>query len=286
LPASTRRGKGEPLAATVTVADRAVVPPVPVQLRPKLVVAVSAPVLAVPPVPLLPLQPPDAVQSSALLVLQVSVEDAPLAMLVGLAENVTVGAGGVTVTVADWLAVPPAPVQLSVKVVVAVSAPVLAVPLVPLLPLQPPDAVHAVGDLELVLGKPSRTPCRAVLRDDPVVLLAGSILARLAPVALAARGGADRDPLADLQVRFRSRTDHRHLAGHLVAADERELVALRAAVAALLPRADGGRAKPDEDLAGAGYRGGDVLDADVANTGHHAHAHRGVRAVAGSVDRG
>lgn len=46
-----------------------------------------------------------------------SEELAPLDTLVGFAVNVTVGAGGdvlVTVTVADLLALPPDPVQLSV----------------------------------------------------------------------------------------------------------------------------------------------------------------------------
>lgn len=45
---------------------------------------------------------------------------------------------GVTVTVAVWLAVPPAPVQVSVKSVVSFNAPVLAVPLVAWLPLHEP----------------------------------------------------------------------------------------------------------------------------------------------------
>ena len=48
----------------------------------------------------------------ALVLLQVSVEDAPLAIDAGLAEKVSVGTGGavaVTVTVVDLFAVPPAP---------------------------------------------------------------------------------------------------------------------------------------------------------------------------------
>jgi hypothetical protein len=66
---------------------------------------------------LLPDQPPEAVQEVALVELHVSEELAPLDTLVGFAVNVTVGAGGdvlVTVTVADLLALPPDPVQLSV----------------------------------------------------------------------------------------------------------------------------------------------------------------------------
>ena len=76
-------------------------------------VADTAPVLCVPLVDLLPLHPPLAVHAVALVLDQVSVEDPPLATLVGLAAIVTVGAGS-TVTVVDWLVVPPAPVQARV----------------------------------------------------------------------------------------------------------------------------------------------------------------------------
>jgi hypothetical protein len=43
---------------------------------------------------------------------QVSVEELPLCSVVGLKLKVTVGAGLVTLTVADWLALPPNPVQV------------------------------------------------------------------------------------------------------------------------------------------------------------------------------
>ena len=62
----------------------------------------------------LPLQPPEAVQEVAFLDDQDSVELLPLAMVLGLALKLTVGAGEVTVTVADCAALPPAPVQVSV----------------------------------------------------------------------------------------------------------------------------------------------------------------------------
>ena len=68
--------------------------------------------------------------------------------MVGSALSVTVGTGvtGVTVTVAlAGAEVPPAPVQVSVKVVFVVSAPVVNVPLTPCAPVQPPEAVHAVA---------------------------------------------------------------------------------------------------------------------------------------------
>ena len=62
----------------------------------------------------LPLQPPEAVQEVAFLDDQDSVELLPLATVLGLALKLTVGAGEVTVTVADCAALPPAPVQVNV----------------------------------------------------------------------------------------------------------------------------------------------------------------------------
>ena len=62
----------------------------------------------------LPLQPPEAVQEVAFLDDQDSAELLPLAIVLGLALKLTVGAGEVTVTVADCAALPPAPVQVSV----------------------------------------------------------------------------------------------------------------------------------------------------------------------------
>ena len=113
---------------------------------------VKAPVLAEPLTAFVPDQAPEAVQLVALVELQVSVEALPLATLVGFAVSVTVGAGGfeVTVTVAVWLAVPPAPVQVNVKSVVLLKAPVgCEPPLVASVPLQPPEAVQLVALVEL-----------------------------------------------------------------------------------------------------------------------------------------
>jgi hypothetical protein len=93
----------------------------------------------------LPLQPPEALQDVAFLDDQDSVELLPLAMVLGLALKLTVGAGEVTVTVADCAALPPAPVQVSVYVAFAVRAPVDWEPLVAWLPDQPPEAVHEVA---------------------------------------------------------------------------------------------------------------------------------------------
>jgi hypothetical protein len=57
---------------------------------------------------------PEAVHEVALVADQVSVELLPLAIVLGLAAKLMVGAGWVTDTVADCAALPPAPVQVSV----------------------------------------------------------------------------------------------------------------------------------------------------------------------------
>ena len=60
-----------------------------------------------------PLHAPEAVHEVALVEDQLKVEPLPLATLVGLALIETLGGGlAATVTVADWLALPPAPVQV------------------------------------------------------------------------------------------------------------------------------------------------------------------------------
>jgi hypothetical protein len=113
-------------------------------------VAVNAPLDSLPEVALLPVQAPEAVQEVALVDDQVSVDDPPLATDVGFAENDTVGAGGVTVTVADALAAPPDPVQVRANVLVTVSGPV-DWPLLldsALLPDHAPEAVQEVALLD------------------------------------------------------------------------------------------------------------------------------------------
>ena len=93
-------------------------------------------------------QPPDAAQDVALVDVQVSVELPPLTMLVGLALIDTLGAGADTETVTDCAAEPPAPVQVSVKVVPAVRSEVAWEPLVASGPLQPPDAAQELALVE------------------------------------------------------------------------------------------------------------------------------------------
>ena len=68
--------------------------------------------------PLVALEPdqaPEAVHEVAFVVDQLRVELLPLAMELGLAARLTVGAGvgEVTETVAAWVALPPAPVHVS-----------------------------------------------------------------------------------------------------------------------------------------------------------------------------
>ena len=74
----------------------------------------SAPVDCEPLMALAPDQAPEAVQAVAFLDDQVRVDAAPLAIVLGLAAKARVGAGAVTDTVVDCVALPPRPVQLSV----------------------------------------------------------------------------------------------------------------------------------------------------------------------------
>jgi hypothetical protein len=106
---------------------------------------VSAPLDWEPLIALLPDQPPEAVHAVAFLEAQVRVELLPLATVLGLALMLTVTVGfALTDTVADCAALPPGPVQLSVYVALAVSAPVDWVPFTALVPDQAPEAVQEV----------------------------------------------------------------------------------------------------------------------------------------------
>jgi hypothetical protein len=118
-----------------------------VQLKVKLVALVSAPVLWLPAVALVPLQPPDAVHEVAFVEVHVKALLPPLLTVVGDADNMTAGTGVVLMTETDALAwaVPPAPLQLSMNVASAFNAPVPWLPEAAFAPLQPPDAVHEVA---------------------------------------------------------------------------------------------------------------------------------------------
>jgi len=75
--------------------------------------AVSAPVDCEPLMALLPDQAPEAVQAVAFVDDQANVDAAPLLTVLGVAEKLAVGVGAVTETVADCVALPPVPVQVS-----------------------------------------------------------------------------------------------------------------------------------------------------------------------------
>lgn len=92
-----------------------------------------------------PDQAPEAEQDVALEEVQLSVELVPLAMVLGAAEIEIEGGTALTDTVADWAAAPPSPVQVNVKVVLAVSAPEDCELLTALVPDHPPEAEHEVA---------------------------------------------------------------------------------------------------------------------------------------------
>src|SRR6202035_3552001 len=101
------------VADVVTVADWDAEPPAPVHVSMNLVVAERLAVALGPLVGLVPLHPPDATQAVALVDDQASIDAAPLLTVLGLAERVRAGACLVTDTVADCVALPPEPVQVS-----------------------------------------------------------------------------------------------------------------------------------------------------------------------------
>ncbi len=136
-------------ALTVTVALVLADPAVPVQLTVYVVLAVRAGVERDPLVPSAPDQPPEAVHDVALVDDQVSKAVPPLVIAVGLAVKETLGAAAATVTVTDWDADPPLPVQVSENWVVALRGTVACVPLAALAPVQPPEAAQLLALLAL-----------------------------------------------------------------------------------------------------------------------------------------
>ena len=147
--------------------------------------ALNAPVLAVPDLAFVPLQRPDAVHDVALVDDQVNVLLAPLATVVGDADNVTVGGGFVTVMVTLAWAVPPAPLQLRMNVAVALNEP-LTLPETGIAPLQSPDAMHDVAFVEVHVKVPL-PPLMMVVDDGVNVTVGGGVvtvtvtLARVVP---------------------------------------------------------------------------------------------------------
>jgi hypothetical protein len=87
--------------------------------------------------------------------------------------SITVGEGGgggpgPTLTVTDWLALPPAPLQVKLNVPVDVSGPVLCVPVVAFAPDHAPEAVQVlafVDDQLKVASSPALTEAGFALRE-------------------------------------------------------------------------------------------------------------------------
>jgi hypothetical protein len=157
-PAETVVGLAEKLTVGAlwrsTFTARCIEPPGPVQASVKVVAAVMGPTLWLPLgtdfEPGQPATPPLAVQPVALLVLQLSVLEPPLATDAGVAERLTVGAGFelATETVTERFPVPPwLFAQVSENVVDEPNGPRLSLPLVGFVPLQPSPAVQLVAPL-------------------------------------------------------------------------------------------------------------------------------------------
>ena len=132
--------------ATVTLTDSVALPPAPLQVRLKLLFEIKALMVWEPDVALSPDQSPEAVQSVVLVVFQLRVVVPLEGKFEGLADKLTVGRpkGAATVTLTESLALPPAPLQVMLKVLSAVSVPVVCEPAVARLPDQSPEAVQSL----------------------------------------------------------------------------------------------------------------------------------------------
>ena len=181
-------------AWTDTVTDFATDPPAPVQVS-VYVVEVRAVRVCKPDGSLLPVHPLDAVHEVAPVLSHLRTVDCPGVRFVGVAESVSVGAGvvvgvvlgvgtvvigGVTIaaatgTVTDFDTDPPAPVHVSLYVLVT-ALKSDCVPLVGLLPDHPPDAVHEDA---LVLDHLKFMNCPATIEtglSENVSVGAGTVL--------------------------------------------------------------------------------------------------------------
>jgi len=97
---------------TVTVVAWVAEPPGPVQVKVYVAFAVRAPVGCEPLGDFAPDQAPEAVHAEALADDQLKTALPPLVIELGLALRRTLGGATLTKTVADWVALPPAPVQV------------------------------------------------------------------------------------------------------------------------------------------------------------------------------
>jgi hypothetical protein len=159
-------GGGGVVGITWIVTELSAEPPAPVQIKAKLVVTFRAGVTAVPLVLLGPVHPPEAVHELAFVEDHVRVAEAPGLSSTGVAPRDTDGktGAGLTWTVTDLEADPPAPVQFNVKLVVVPRPAIVSVPLTGRAPLHPPEAVH---ELALVTDHASAV-------DAPATMAAGA----------------------------------------------------------------------------------------------------------------
>jgi hypothetical protein len=109
------------------------------------VAACTAPLDWLPVAGLLPDQPPEAVHCEALAADQLRVVLLPAATVLGFALIWIVGALAERDTVTDWVAVPPSPVQASVKVEPVLIGPLDCEPLEARLPDHAPEAEQRVA---------------------------------------------------------------------------------------------------------------------------------------------
>ena len=137
-------GRGSTVTGLVALA----VPPPRVQVSVNVAPSVRAGENSEPLAGLVPLQLPDALHDVAFVLLHESCVVEPLTTLDGVAVRLTVGAGVTTTDVAS-LAVPPAPVHVSVNVASAERLALVVLPLVALAPDQLPDALHEVASVLL-----------------------------------------------------------------------------------------------------------------------------------------
>ena len=143
---------GTGVAVTVITVESLELPPGPLQDKLKVAVAVISLTISKPAVGLLPDQPPDAVQLSASVALQLSVVEPFWETLDGLAVRFTTGdSGAATATKTESLTLPIGPLQTRVKLVLEVRLLILSEPDDSPTPDQPPEAVQLVALLEVQL---------------------------------------------------------------------------------------------------------------------------------------
>jgi hypothetical protein len=121
---------------------------------------------------------------------QVNTEEPPAATIVGLAVSAIWG-DTFTVTLAVALG-PPEPLHVNVYTALAVSAPVLCVPLVALVPLHAPDAVHEVA-LDAVQASSALAPLATTTGLAVMVTTGSTCIVTLARAFVPSAPAQDRE---------------------------------------------------------------------------------------------